>query len=68
MIRFIINRRIKDRMSGLETSEFETVDCDAPELERVLLGGGMGQDSYDYRALFGAEVLPASADGEAERG
>ena len=57
MIRFVIRRKMLDRNSGLASEGLETVDCECPELERVLMGGGTGQEQYDYRELAGAEVL-----------
>ena len=59
MLRFIIKREIKDGHNGLVDSGFETVDIDVPELERILLGGGFSDHSYDHRALAGVEILPA---------
>lgn len=58
MIRFIIKRKLNDRMSGLQSEGLETFDAECPELERVLLGGGTGQEQYDYRELLGVEILP----------
>ena len=59
MIRFVIRRKMLDRGSGLASEGLETIDCDVPELQRILMGGGTDQDAYDYRELAGAEVLPA---------
>jgi hypothetical protein len=60
MLRFIIRRKMLDRGSGLQSEGLETVDAECPELERVLMGGGIGQEQYDYRELAGVEVLPAT--------
>jgi hypothetical protein len=62
MIRFVIRRKMLDRNSGLASEGLETVDCECPELERVLIGGGTAMDAYDYREIAGAEVLPQSND------
>lgn len=58
MLRFIIRRRWKDQGSGLEEDGFEIVDIDVPALERILSGGGHGENSYDFRTLYSVEVFP----------
>jgi hypothetical protein len=58
MLRFIIRRQMHDRYSGLTTDGLETIDCECPELEAVLRGGGSGQEEYDHRSVAGVEVLP----------
>jgi hypothetical protein len=63
MLRFVIRRKMLDRGSSLASEGLETVDAECPELERVLLGGGTGMDSYDHREIVGAEVLPSSERG-----
>ena len=65
MLRFIISRRTKDRMSGLETTQIETFDIDVPDLQDILTAGGQGQDCYDIRELFAVEVRPQASGGEA---
>lgn len=60
MLRFIIRRKMHDRFSGLTTDDLETIDADCPDLERVLRGGGSGQEAYDHRSVAGVEVLPDS--------
>lgn len=57
MIRFIIRRKYRSAKNGLETDELETVDLDVSELERILRGGGSGEDRYDYRTVAGVELL-----------
>jgi len=64
MLRFIIKRRFKDGICGVELEDFETLDCDAPDLERALIAGGYGPNGYDIRILVGVEVLPAPTGGE----
>ncbi len=60
MLRFIITRETYD---GIEChdSALETLDCEAPELEKVLTrggyGGGPNGDSFDHSKLIGVEVL-----------
>lgn len=63
MLRFVIRRKMLDRGSSLASEGLETVDAECPELERVLRGGGTGMDSYDYREIVGAEVLPSAERG-----
>lgn len=60
MIRFIVRRKWRDSHSGAESDGFESVLCDAPELERVLRGGGHGPDGFDIRELVGAEIEDAA--------
>ena len=67
MLRFVIRRKMLDRTSGLQNERMETVDADCPELQRVLCGGGMGEECYDYRELVGVEVMPAGYSDVANR-
>lgn len=63
MIRLILKRYTADRFSGAEREEFETLDIDCPQLEKVLTRGGYDQSSYDYTLLQGAEVLRKEGGG-----
>lgn len=58
MLRFIIKRNFQASY-GPEMEGYETVDIDVPELERILLGGGMasGGPGHDIRNLEGVEIL-----------
>ena len=56
MIRFILRRKWRDNISGLESDEIETILCDAPELEAALIAGGYGENGYDHRQVIGAEI------------
>lgn len=61
MLRFVIRRRQLDRGTGLATEGLETVAAECPELERVLLGGGLDpHGAYDHREVAGVEVLPCA--------
>lgn len=61
MLRFIIRRRTLDRGTGLQVDALETVDASCPELQRVLLGGGLDpHGAYDHREVAGVEVLSLS--------
>ena len=66
MLRAIIRQRTQDGCNGLKTSELGTVDFDAPELERVLSGGGQSEDSYDHRQVIEVIVVPQPASNEQE--
>lgn len=57
MLRFIIKRHITDNISGLRKTLLETVDIDVPTLEKILSGGGWGENGSDSRELVGVEVL-----------
>lgn len=56
MIRFIIRRKWRDAISCAESEFLESVLCEAPELERILSGGGHGEGGFDIRELVGAEI------------
>lgn len=62
MLRFLIRRQRYDGecLNALKTF-YETVDCDAPELERVLRSGGQGGgpdgDAFDRTELIGVEII-----------
>ena len=60
MLRFVIRRRMLDAANGLSSEGIETLDIECQELEKVLLGGGYGENQYDYRELVGVEFLPES--------
>ena len=62
MIRFIIKRKHKCQYSGAQQMTYETLDCQVPDLEGALLGGGYGENGYDIRDLEGAEVIPEEVD------
>ena len=57
MIRFILKRRTRSIVNGLETEKFLTQEIECPELEDALTCGGQGEDSYDITNLIGAEIL-----------
>lgn len=60
MLRFIIRRKWRDGVSGLETDEFATLDTNCPELEEILKRGGFGDSGYDYSSVAGVMVLAAA--------
>ena len=58
MIRFILKRRFEDCHINVGVVEtFVTLDCDVPELERVLNSGGFGSTGFEHTVLVGVEVL-----------
>ena len=57
MIRFIIKRHYRAAFTGVSTQDFETVEIDVPELERILTGGGYSEDGHDIRELAGVEIV-----------
>lgn len=61
MIRFIVEKKFRDRLSGAEWIGHVTVDADVPPLESAL-GGGLDVDAYEVSTLIGAEIR--SAPGE----
>lgn len=62
-LRFVIRRKEMFFGTSLQTEGFETIDCDVPDLERVLRGGGHDeQGAYDWRELAGVEVLPSTGE------
>lgn len=64
MIRFILHTRIKDRYNGLEQDFLRTLDADVPDLEALLLSGGLAPDGYEVTDLAGVEVFPPRATGQ----
>lgn len=56
MLRAIIQRKLRDRASGAEFVTHETIDFDAPELERALRGG-LDIDAYNIPQVIGIEPL-----------
>lgn len=59
MLRFIIKREFSPPHCGVAMNSMETIDIDAPELERILCSGGYGPDGYDVHELVGVEIIPA---------
>lgn len=57
MLRFIVVNRFKCQVSGCESTRYETIDVDVPELEDRLRRGGSGENGYDVTDLVGVEVL-----------
>jgi len=55
VIRFIVEKKFRDRASGAEWVSHVTVDANVPALQATL-GGGMGCDCYEISTLIGAEV------------
>lgn len=64
MLRFIIETKWKETVSGAEGSGMHTIDHDFPELERELTKGGYGEGSYLVAELIGVEVLEKAAEGK----
>lgn len=57
MLRFIIQTKFKDGHTGCEVTSFETIDIDAPDLEKLLDRGGNGNGGYLVSSLAGVEIL-----------
>ena len=57
MVRLILRRETKDKISGYISSGYETLDIDNRVLEDILRRGGFGEGCYDTTTLIGAEVL-----------
>lgn len=57
MIRFILKRETRDKVSGYRGESFETLDVNVPELQERLSKGGRGENGFDYTTLVGAEVV-----------
>lgn len=66
MIRFILIRETRDRVSGASGHDYVTIDADVPQLEEALRRGGYGEDCYDHSSLVGCEVRPAPDAAESE--
>ena len=57
MIRFVLENRWKNGLSGAEGGSIRTLDIDVPELEQLLISGGHSESSYDLTDLIGVEIL-----------
>lgn len=57
MLRAIIRNKVKDKYSGGEWENIETIDVNCPELESILSSGGYGDGGYQIAQLVGIEVL-----------
>ena len=55
MVRFILKRKVCN--SVIECENFETIDCEIPELEEKLTQGGYGEQGFDVTNLIGYEVI-----------
>jgi hypothetical protein len=59
MLRFVLKRR---QVNGnYERTTLETHDFWVPELEKLLLRGGVGPDGCDVTELVGVEMFGAEA-------
>ena len=64
MIRFIVERHEMQYGPGLDRRDYTTVDMDLPELEALLMRGGIGEGGFESWRLLGAEILqPKPEDG-----
>jgi hypothetical protein len=63
MIRFILRDRYKDSRNGLETDSLSTLDAEVPDLECLLLAGGLAENGYEIHEVIAAEVFPPRATG-----
>lgn len=66
MIRFIIKRRQRWRDERETFQDWETLDLDIPELERILRQGGYGIDAYDRYDVEGVTVLDSENNNSSE--
>lgn len=57
MIRFILLRKIRDGVNGLEFQTHATLDAEVPELESALKRGGLGESSYDLTTCIDAIIV-----------
>jgi len=59
MIKFILKKRQRDSVSGLETEDYFTQDIDVPVLEKILTSGGSSEYGYETNELVGVEITGA---------
>jgi hypothetical protein len=60
VIRFIVRRdnaNMAANVGGAVLTTMHTVDADVPELERILVSGGVSEISFEHTQLIGAEIL-----------
>lgn len=62
--REILRTRLKDRYTGVEIESLGTHDEEVPDLEALLLRGGLAPDGYEIHELIGAELFPPRATGK----
>ncbi len=67
MLRFILRRKVVDRISGMENVTYRTLDIDVPELESRLNNGGYGENGCDITSLLGVEIMTNLIPGCVER-
>lgn len=62
MLRFVLERKQFDAVTGMLNESLVTMLIDVPELEHWLTGGGHGPSGYDYTRLVGVEINPHVGD------
>ncbi len=62
MLRFIVKRHEMHFESGLDRTDYCTLDIAAPELETILKSGGQGPGGFESWSLVGVEVMPSKGE------
>jgi hypothetical protein len=62
MLRFMLRMRSKYTPDSSEFTSHFTLDADVPDLESMLLAGGLGNNAYEITELVGVEVRPRPGD------
>jgi hypothetical protein len=57
MLRYVMKYTYRKKYSGMEGTDYYTIDGDAEEVESALRSGGYDENSFEHHELIGVEII-----------